>query len=130
MSRIALGVIAAVSLCAAAPAFAQQQGAASTTQLNERVVPYGDLNLDSRSGADTMLRRIDNASRYVCGDRTGPRTIQENGSVHHCVNESTETAVNDLDHPNVSNRYHGNTPEVVIGEDEDSYAYPEKGKSS
>ena len=129
MSRIALGVIAAVSLCAAAPAFAQQ-GAASTTQLNERVVPYGDLNLDSRSGADTMLRRIDNASRYVCGDRTGPRTIQENGSVHHCVNESTETAVNDLDHPNVNNRYYGNTPEVIISEDDDGYVYPEKGKSN
>ena len=125
MSRIILGAVAALAL-SAAPAFAQQ-GAASTTQLNQRVVPYGDLNLDSRSGADTMLRRIDNASRFVCGDRTGPRTIQENGSVHSCVHESTETAVNDLDHPNVSNRYYGNTPEVVIGED-DAYDYPEKGR--
>jgi UrcA family protein len=127
MSRIALGVIAAFSLCAAAPAFAQQD-AASTTQLNARVVPYGDLNLDSRSGADTMLRRIDNASRYVCGDRTGPRTIQENGSVHGCVHESMETAVNDLDHPNVTNRYYGNTPQVIISGDEDDYGYPDKGR--
>lgn len=130
MSRITLGAIAALSLCAAAPAFAQQQSAASTTQLNQRIVPYGDLNLDSSAGADTMLRRINNASRFVCGDRSGPRPMQENGSVHGCITESTETAVNDLDHPNVSNRYHGNTPEVVIGEDEDSYAYPEKGKTS
>lgn len=129
MSRIAFGVIAALSLCAAAPAFAQQSSP-STTQLNQRVVPYGDLNLDSRAGADTMLRRIDNASRYVCGDRTGPRPMQENGSVHACVHESTEVAVNDLDHPNVSNRYYGNVPEVIIGEDEDSYPYPDKGKSN
>ncbi|MFZ2030994.1 MAG: UrcA family protein [Vitreimonas sp.] len=128
MSRIILGAIAALSLCAAAPAFAQQD-TASTTQLNQRVVPYGDLNLDSRAGADTMLRRIDNASRVVCGDRSGPRTMQENGSVHGCVNDSTETAVNDLDHPNVRNRYYGNTPEVII-EDDDSAAYPEKGKSN
>jgi len=126
MSRITLGAIAALAICAAAPAFAQQD-AASTTQLNQRVVPYGDLNLDNNAGADTMLRRINNASRFVCGDRTGPRPMQENGSVRSCVGESTETAVNDLGHPNVSNRYYGNTPEVVIGED-DTYAYPEKGR--
>jgi UrcA family protein len=126
MSRITLGVIAALSLCTAAPAFAQQD-AASTTQLNERVVPYGDLNLDSNAGADTMLRRINNASRFVCGDRTGPRPMQENGSVHYCVAESTDNAVAELGHPNVSNRYYGNTPEVVIGEDEDT-TYPDKGR--
>ncbi|MBI3437698.1 MAG: UrcA family protein [Proteobacteria bacterium] len=125
MSRIAVGVIAALSLCAATPAFAQQS-AASTTQLNARVVPYGDLNLDSRSGADTMLRRIDNASRYVCGDRTGPRPMQENGSVHACMHESMETAVNDLGHPNVSDRYYGNTPEVIVGDEDGDYAYPGK----
>ena len=128
MSRIVVGVVAAVLLCAAAPALAQQQSAPSTTQLNQRVVPYGDLNLDSRAGADTMLRRINNASRFVCGDRTGPRPMQENGSVHYCVHASTETAVNDLDNPNVSNRYYGNTPEVVIGEEDDPNAYPDKGR--
>lgn len=129
MSRIALGVVAAVSLAAAVPAFAQQASAPSTTQLNSRVVPYGDLNLDSAAGADTMVRRINNASRFVCGDRTGPRTMQENGTVHACIGESSDNAVADLGHPNVSNRYYGNTPEVVIGEDDDTYAYPEKGKA-
>ena len=128
MSRIALGVVAALSLCAAAPAFAQQASAPSTTHLNSRVVPYGDLNLDSAAGADTMLRRINNASRFVCGDRTGPRSMQENGSVHGCVDESMDNAVSDLGHPNVSNRYYGNTPEVIIGDDEDAYGYPDKGK--
>ena len=128
MSRIALGVVAAFSLCAAVPAFAQQASAPSTTQLNSRVVPYGDLNLDSRAGADTMLRRINNASRFVCGDRTGPRTMQENGTVHACTGETMDNAVADLGHPNVSNRYYGNTPEVIIGDDEDAYGYPDKGK--
>jgi len=128
MSRITLGAIAALSLCATAPAFAQQNDAPSTTQLNERVVPYGDLNLDSRAGADTMLRRINNASRFVCGDRTGSRPMQENGAVHGCVGESMDNAVADLGHPNVSNRYYGNTPEVIIGEDDDTYAYPDKGR--
>jgi len=130
MSRIAL--VAAFSLCVAVPAFAQDS-APSTTQLNSRVVPYGDLNLDSASGADTMLRRINNASRFVCGDRAGPRTMQENGTVHACTGESMDNAVSDLGHPNVSNRYYGNTPEVIVGEDDsgapdDSYAYPGKGK--
>jgi hypothetical protein len=44
--------------------------------------------------------------------------MQENGAVHSCVGESMDNAVADLAHPNVSNRYHGNTPEVII-EDED-----------
>ncbi len=128
MSRIALGVVAALSLCAAFPALAQQASAPSTTQLNTRVVPYGDLNLNSGAGADTMLRRINNASRFVCGDRTGPRSMQENGSVHSCVGDSMDNAVSELDHPNVSNRYYGNTPEVIVGDDEDAYGYPDKGK--
>jgi UrcA family protein len=126
MSRIVLGAVAAIALGLAFPAFAQDS-APSTTQLNERVVPYGDLNLDSRAGADTMLRRINNASRFVCGDRTGPRPMQENGAVHSCVGESMDNAVADLAHPDVSNRYHGNTPEVII-EDEDVNAYPDKGR--
>ncbi len=130
MSRIVLGAFAALSLCCAAPALAQRNDAPSTTQVNERVVPYGDLNLDSAAGADTMLRRINGASRFVCGDRTGPRPMQENGSVHACVSQSTETAVQDLGHPNVSNRFYGNTPQVIISDDEDdANAPPDKGKS-
>jgi UrcA family protein len=134
MSRIALGVVAAFTLCAAAPAFAQDSSP-STTQLNSRVVPYGDLNLDSRAGANTMLRRMNNASRYVCGDRDGPRTMQETGSARACSGETMDNAVADLDHPNVTNRYYGNTPQVIISGDEDDsgyapdpYAYPEKGR--
>ncbi len=55
--------------------------------------------------------------------------MQENGTVHACIGESSDNAVADLGHPNVSNRYYGNTPEVVIGEDDDTSAYPEKGKA-
>ena len=127
MSRIAMGVLAAFSLCAAVPALAQQASAPSTTQLNSRVVPYGDLNLDSPAGADTMLRRMNDASRFVCGDRRGPRTMQENGVVHACTGETMDNAVADLGHPNVTNRYYGNTPRVIIGDDESDDAYPEKG---
>src|SRR5262245_16830417 len=127
MSRIAMGVVAAFSLCASVPAFAQQDSAASTTQLNSRVVPYRDFNLDSAAGADTMLNRMSDASRFVCGDRSGPRTMQENGVVHACGRETMDNAVHDLGHPNVSNRYYGNTPEVIISGDEsaDDSAYPE-----
>lgn len=128
MPRIALGAIAGLLLCSGAPALAQPGAdAPSTTQLNSRVVPYGDLNLDSAAGADTMLRRINSASRFVCGDRIGPRPMQENGSVHACVGESMDAAVHDLDNPNVTDRYYGNVPEVVISENESGY--PEKGGS-
>ncbi|MBS0385580.1 MAG: UrcA family protein [Proteobacteria bacterium] len=129
MPRIALGVAAALLLCTGAPALAQPGAdAPSTTQLNSRVVPYGDLYLDGAAGADTMLRRIHNASRFVCGDRTGPRPMQENGSVQACVGDSMETAVHDLDNPNVTNRYYGNVPEVVISENEDDSGYQAKSQ--
>lgn len=128
MSRIALGVVAALSLCAAAPALAQRNTLPSATHTGQRVVPHGDLNLDSAAGADAMLGRINSASRFVCGDRSGPRTVQENGGVHVCIGETMDNAVADLGNPNVSNRYYGNTPEVIIGDDEDAYGYPDKGK--
>ena len=127
MIRATLATLAVVTLSATLPAFAQQSDAPSTTGVNTRVVAYGDLNLDSSAGADTMLRRFNSASRFVCGDRTGPRTMRENGAVHDCVGDSMQNAVADLGHPNVANRYYGNVPEVVIGEDEGVDASPGKG---
>jgi UrcA family protein len=130
MSRTALACLSAIALCAAAPAFAQQ----STDQVNSRVVGYGDLNLDSNRGADTVIRRVESATNYVCGDRTGPRSMQETSSVHACQSQTADNAIADIDHPNVNSRYYGYTPQVDIGPDE-SYndapaypAYPSKGK--
>jgi len=95
------------ALLFAAPAFAQ-------TQVESRVVYYGDLDLESRAGADTLIARIQQAADVVCGDRSGPQTIAEHRSVRSCEVVSTEDAVLGVAHPNVLYRYYGYMPEVVI----------------
>jgi UrcA family protein len=110
MTRKLLAFVCAPALLFAANANAQ----AYDNRYEERVVQFGDLNLESRSGADTLIRRIQLASEVVCGDRPGPRPLSENTSVNNCETETTEYAVQEIGHPNVLYRYYGYMPEVVI----------------
>jgi hypothetical protein len=65
-----------------------------------------------------MVRRIEQASRAVCGDRAGTRSLTENSSVNNCRVDSTENAVTDLDHPMVTAEYYGdNGGNVIVTED-------------
>lgn len=115
------GIAALLATAVALPAVAQE------VQPRQRVVPYSDLNLDNPHGAHTMVRRIENASRQVCGDRAGPRGLAENGSVHACRVEASENAVTDLDHPMVTAEYYGNRGGSVIVTDDDSTVYDDSG---
>ena len=109
MRRIHL-LCAVVLLGSAAPALAQEA--------QQRVVHYGDLNLDNPHGARVLVRRIEQASGDVCNDRTGPRPLTENAIVHACKAEATENAVADVDHPMVTAEYYGRREPRVIIEDE------------
>lgn len=100
--------------------------AAQEVAPRQRVVEYGDLNLNSPHGAHTMVRRIENASRQVCGDRPGTRSLTESGSVNACRVDSTENAVSDLDHPMVTAQYYGDRSGSVVIED-DQTVYDESG---
>ncbi|HYD87244.1 MAG TPA: UrcA family protein [Vitreimonas sp.] len=118
-TSLALACAPALLLCAAAaPAFAQ---AAWDNRYESRVVYFGDLDLESRAGADTLIRRIEQASDIVCGDRAGPRPINEHHDVRGCEAETVEYAVREVGHPNVLYRYYGYRPEVVIEGDDDPY---------
>ncbi|MEQ1820232.1 MAG: UrcA family protein [Terricaulis sp.] len=95
-----LAFATAIGLAFAAPAFAQSQP-------EERVVTYGDLNLNSAAGADALIRRIDNAAEQVCGvndGRTNTRQAQINRA---CETETTDNGVYDTNHPVVIARYEG-----------------------
>jgi UrcA family protein len=109
MRRIYLLCVAAL-LASAAPAVAQEA--------QQRVVRYGDLNLDNPHGARVLVRRINQASGDVCNDRTGPRPLTENAIVHACKDEAAENAVADVDHPMVTAEYYGRREPRVIIEDE------------
>lgn len=110
MSRaLHLALASAAVLAFATPAFAQNE----TTRTQDRVVTYGDLNLNSRAGADTLVRRIENASEQVCGvndGRTNTRQAQINRA---CEVESTENGVYDTGHPVVIARYEGSGYAII-----------------
>lgn len=101
---LVIGGAAALSFAGAAPAFAQ----------DSRTVGYGELNLNADQGADTLIRRVEQAAGIVCGDRPGPQTLRENASVGECEVTATQDAIQTVGHPVVTARYYGRTPNVTI----------------
>ena len=91
-----LAAIAAVALAAPAIAIAD---AKSELQGVSVKVSYADLNLEKRQGAETLYRRLVNASKQAC-DMHGLRNA---GSVRRiteqkqCFRESLAAAVEELD---------------------------------
>ena len=110
MSRaLHLAIASAAVLAFATPAFAQNE----TTQTQERVVTYGDLNLNSRAGADTLVRRIENASDQVCGANDGRTNARQATINRNCASEATENGVYDTGHPVVIARYEGSGYAII-----------------
>lgn len=107
MSRALHVIIAsAVALAFAAPALAQSQP-------EERVVTYGDLNLNSAAGADAMIDRIDQASEQVCGAHDGRTNTRQAYINRACEVETTENGVYDTNHPVVIARYEGSGYAII-----------------
>jgi UrcA family protein len=64
-----------------------------------KTVRFGDLNLDTRSGAETLLRRIQIAARDVCKEYEPqgnglPTTVHES-----CLRNAVAGAVHNVDSP-------------------------------
>lgn len=109
MPRTLTAVCASALLfTAAVPAMAQE--------LRSEVVYFGDLDLYSETGADAMIRRIENAADRVCGDSRGLDPVAVEASARRCEVETTEFAISDLGHPMVYARYYDVNPQVVIEE--------------
>jgi len=110
MSRsLHFAIASAVALAFAAPAFAQNE----TTQTQQRVVTYGDLNVNSAAGADALVRRIDNAAEQVCGSNDGRTNTRQAMINRECETEATENGVYDTNHPVVIARYEGSGYAIV-----------------
>ena len=99
-----IGAAAALTLAGAGPAFAQ----------DSRTVRYGELNLNDEEGADTLIRRVEQAADVVCGDYAGTKNLRETASVGRCEVTSTQNAIQAIGHPVVTSRYYGRTPNVTI----------------
>jgi UrcA family protein len=75
-------------------ATAQASTPAKTEKVRQQVVSFSDLNLETKAGAETLLRRIKFAARRVCGvGESGLMAID----LHRCAKQATARAVADVD---------------------------------
>lgn len=85
------------SLALAVPAHAAGRTASDGQEISV-AVPYGDLNLATRAGADTLRHRVQAAARQICGpepsDRLGYGRIYDD-----CVRATVDRAYATLHGP-------------------------------
>lgn len=81
---------------------------ASTASLalaqESRVVRYGDLNLKNEYDAERLIDRIENAAEDVCDTNTPFLAVRR--AEIECAAETEQVAMDDVDHPTVTNRYY------------------------
>lgn len=90
------------------------------------VVPYGDLNLTTYAGADTMLGRIRGAARTICGTESA-NPIDRATIWKPCVEDVTWRAVGEFGNPLVSQLNDERMGGVYAADypQEDAYAAPQ-----
>jgi UrcA family protein len=99
-----LAPLAALALSAVA--------AASSTQVESRVVRFGDLNLDSRAGVAVLHKRIRNAAESVCGNASSSLLVLRDAH-ERCVAEAVAQGVASVGNPNLSN-FHASKGRVPV----------------
>jgi UrcA family protein len=115
-------LLAGVVVCMAALTAPAAAGTPIDEEGKGRVVFFGDLNLENPVGADTLLNRIRFTARKVCGGAESLQSIAIYRAAHACQLEATSKAVSDVGHANVTSRYYGRTPRVIIASVEPSVA--------
>jgi UrcA family protein len=78
------------------------------------VVHYGDLNLDTAKGAETLYRRMNGAAHRVCSDGGMPSYSIVNHDYQLCRQTAIEQAVEKIDRPKVTVLYDRHFPEYPL----------------
>jgi len=93
--------LAALAACLiAGTAYAGNTGAAPSV-----AVPYGDLNLTTERGADTLYARLTAAARQVCAaDGVDIRNLQAYAAARACESQAIARAVHEVQAPKVAAR--------------------------
>ena len=68
-------------------------------------VSYGDLDLSRPAGAEVLVRRLENASRQVCGGTPDLRNLEANRLFRACVRVAMDGAVTKVGAPLVREVY-------------------------
>jgi UrcA family protein len=106
-------VLAATALLAVSLAGMADATTTVRRNMQQQVVSYADLNLDSVADAATLLSRIEHAARKVCGlDRASFLPFALQFELQVCAKEATARAVNDVNAPLLTRR------QIVVRNDE------------
>lgn len=98
-SKVMVAVVCMLAMPFAPSAYAQ------SVEANTARVTYGDLNLDTRAGARTLIGRLRQATRQVCGDSARRMTLAEHAKIRECRSQSLGQAVAELDNANVRSMF-------------------------
>jgi UrcA family protein len=100
-AKTTLSVLAALAF--AASAHAAPAGSRSfEPDITSVRVSVADLNLGSRAGARTVLRRIHNAASEICGDEPETRQLGRAEKLRTCMKTTVDRAVVSLGNPTVT----------------------------
>jgi UrcA family protein len=92
----------AANLAVAAPAFADTVIFDDTGEVRSVSLSYSPQDLATDTGAKAMWRRIEQASRSVCGGAPDPQLLAEWREIEKCRREAQARAVNQLNAPLVT----------------------------
>ena len=98
-------VLAATALLAVSLAGMAHATTTVRRGMQQQVVNYADLNLESEADAATLFKRIESAARKVCGlDRITVLPLAVQYELQVCANEATARAINDVNAPLLTRR--------------------------
>ena len=105
-----IGTLVALVVAVAQPVFADETGVRIATKVvvpNQVAVYFGDLNLQSPVGADTLIARISHAAQRACGERAklGPGFYVVRQRRAECVKQAEQSAVTAVNQSNVTAAY-------------------------
>ena len=99
MIRTIVTLMTALAISAAAPkpAHAQERVTPPGYEQSSVTVFYGDLNLSSNAGIDTLMKRMTSAARTVCGWRSSSMITRP--AVDSCIHTAIVDALNEFGSP-------------------------------
>lgn len=97
MSKLTRGIFAALITCVAALPLSVSASASVSAGMEDAAVKvsYADLNISNEAGARALYRRLQQASREVCGVRSFVEhgSLEATAEARQCYNDALESAV-------------------------------------
>jgi UrcA family protein len=95
-------------------AAAESAHSASADQVLTRTVAYGDLNIDTESGAKTLYARVQSAAHVVCAPLEG-KGVSARVNWQACVDKSIDSAVSKINNHMLTSFRNASAPKSHVG---------------